>query len=50
MTQSQLFLLLFVTVLMTVSGTRAIIHREFGFGIILIAIPICGWASIWMTP
>lgn len=50
MTQTQLFFALLVTVLLGVNGTREIVRRNFAMGLLLIAIPICGWVSIWVTP
>jgi len=49
MTQPQLFLALLLTVLMSINGTRSILYGNWAMGLLLIAIPICGWLSIWMT-
>ena len=49
MTQSQLFLQLLVTALLGISGARELSRRNFGMAALLIAIPICGWVSIWWT-
>jgi len=48
MTQTQLFVYLFVTVLLCIGGSRELSNRNFGMGVMLIAIPICGWVSIWL--
>lgn len=49
MTQTQLFVTLLMTALLCINGTREIRNRNFAMGALLIAIPICGWASIWWT-
>jgi hypothetical protein len=48
MTQSQLFLTLIVTVLFCIAGTRELSRHNFSMGLLLIAIPLCGWVSIWV--
>lgn len=48
MTQPQIFFTLFVTVLLWISGAREITRRNFAMGALLIAIPACGWLSIWL--
>jgi hypothetical protein len=50
MTQPQLFIGLITTVLLCIGGTREILRRNFGMGILLIAIPVCGWVSMWVKP
>jgi hypothetical protein len=49
MTQTQLFLMLIITVLLCISAAREISRRNFAMGALLIAIPVCGWLSIWVT-
>ena len=50
MSQTQLFVALLMTALMTINGTREIRNGHPSMGAMLIAVPICGWVSIWMTP
>jgi hypothetical protein len=49
MTQTQLFFALLMTALLGINGTREIRNRNFAMGALLIAIPLCGWLSIWVT-
>jgi hypothetical protein len=50
-TQTQLFFTLLVTALLFINGTREIVaNRNVWLGTLLIAIPVCGWVSIWVTP
>jgi hypothetical protein len=49
MTQTQLFTTLLITVLLCINGAREIRNRNVGLGLLLIAIPVCGWLSIWWT-
>lgn len=48
MTQTGLFLTLVVTALLWISGARELSQRNFAMGALLIAIPLCGWVSIWV--
>jgi len=49
MNQTQLFFALLMTALLAINGAREIHNRNFSLGAMLVAIPICGWASIWWT-
>jgi hypothetical protein len=49
MTQPQIFITMLTTVLFCVSGAREIRRRNFGLGITLIAVPVCGWLSHLVT-
>ena len=50
MTQPQLFGMLLITVLMCINGTREIRNDNPYMGILLIAVPVCGWVSLWLAP
>jgi len=41
-----MFLMLLLTVLMTVSGVREISQQRYAMGVTLIAIPACGWIAL----
>jgi len=47
-TQTGLFLTLVATALLWISGARELSQRNFAMGALLIAIPLCGWVSIWV--
>jgi hypothetical protein len=47
MNQPQLFFTLLMTALLCINGAREIHNRNLGMGLLLIAIPVCGWVSIW---
>jgi hypothetical protein len=48
MTQPQIFIALLASLLFCISGMREITRRNFAMGTLLIAIPMCGWLSIWV--
>ena len=50
MTQTQLFMTLFVTMLFCIAGARELSRSNFSMGAVLIAVPICGWLAIWAKP
>lgn len=50
MTQPQIFITLLTTALFCINGTREIMQRNFALGALLIAIPVCGWLSLWIAP
>jgi hypothetical protein len=48
MTQSSLFAMLLVTACMGINGVRELVaRRNISLGILMVAIPLCGWLSIW---
>ena len=48
MTQAQLFMTLFVTALFCIAAVREISRDNFAMGAMLLAVPFCGWLSIWV--
>jgi hypothetical protein len=50
MTQPQLFIGLFTTVLLCIGGGREILRGNFVMGLVLLGIPFCGWVSILVRP
>ena len=50
MTQPQLFVALFASCLFCINGAAEIRNRNFAFGALMIAVPLCGWVSIWAKP
>ena len=49
MTQTQLFLTMFTTALFAIGAVRELARRNFAMGAILLAVPTCGWLSIWVS-
>lgn len=49
MTQPHLFITLLTSILFCISGTVEIVRRNFAMGALLIAVPVCGWISVWVT-
>ena len=47
MSQSDLFMMMLLTTLMTLNGVRCVRNKEVYLGVLLIATPICGWVSLW---
>lgn len=48
MTQPQLFMMMLTTALFCIGAGREFTRRNFAMGAILLAVPLCGWVSIWV--
>jgi hypothetical protein len=47
MTQSQLFMALFLSTVLITGGVREWLRRNFGIAVALIAVPVCYWVSLY---
>jgi len=47
MTRQEIFWMMLVTVILVLNGLRERNHNP-GLAILMIAIPLCGWAALWL--
>jgi len=49
MTRTEVFSLLLVTAVLAITGTKEVSQGHIAIGGLMLAIPVCGWISVWFA-